>query len=49
MLQQLTKHLAHQEHMLGACSGVYQNVVNIHHYTLPVQDPENLINKDLED
>ena len=44
-LQQSTKHSAHQGHLLGACSGVYQNVVDIHHYTLPVQVPENLTTK----
>uniref|UniRef100_A0A8C7QIA6 Membrane metallo-endopeptidase-like 1 n=1 Tax=Oncorhynchus mykiss TaxID=8022 RepID=A0A8C7QIA6_ONCMY len=47
--QQSSKYLAHQRHMLGACSGVYQNVIDIHHYTLPVQVPENLIYKGLED
>ena len=37
-----------QGHMLGACSGLYQNVIDIHHYTLPVQVPENLVYKGLE-
>ena len=49
MLQQSTKHPAHQGHMLGVCSGVYQNVIDIHLYILPVQVPENLIYKGLED
>jgi hypothetical protein len=49
MLQQSTKHLAHQGHILGACSGIYYNVIYIHHYTLPVQVPENLIYKGLKD
>jgi hypothetical protein len=49
MLQQSSKYPAHQGHMLGACSGVYQNVIDMHHYTLPVQVPENLIYKGLED
>jgi hypothetical protein len=48
MLQQATKQPAHQGHMLGACSKVYQNIIDIHHYTLPVQVPEDLIYKLLE-
>ena len=49
MLQQSTKHPSHQEHMRGVCSAVHQNVVDIHHYTLSVQVPENLVYKGLED
>ena len=44
----LLTHGSSREHMLGACCGVYQNVVDIHHYTLPVQVLENLLNKGLE-
>ena len=46
MLQQPSKYPAHQRYMLGACSGVYQNVIDIHYYTLPVKIPENLSKKD---
>ena len=47
MLQQSSKYPVHQRHMLGACRGVYQNVIDMHHYTLPVQVPEDLIYKGL--
>jgi hypothetical protein len=48
MLQQSPKYPVHQGHMLSACSGVYQNVIDIHHYTLPVQVSENLVYKGLD-
>jgi hypothetical protein len=45
----LTPFLSLDGHMLSACSGVHQDVINIHYYTLPVQVPENLVYKGLED
>ncbi|XP_042181285.1 solute carrier family 66 member 3-like isoform X1 [Oncorhynchus tshawytscha] len=49
MLQQSPKDLAHQGNMRGACGRINQDVINIDYHTLPVQVPENLIYKGLED
>ena len=49
MLQQSPKNPAHQGNMGGACGIINQDVINIDYHTLPVQVPENLIYKGLED
>jgi hypothetical protein len=49
MLHQSPKYLAHQRHMRSACGGIDQNVIYIHHHTLPMQVPENLVYEGLKD